>query len=505
VNDAGTVTTNNRFNESLTYADARGNIGTLRRQGPLAAGGCTYGQIDNLTYTYYTGMNRLKTITDGSTPMGFKQLAGATDYIYDVNGNMTTDPHKGLTITYNHLNLPKTFNFGGGKIIDIIYDAAGNKLKKTIIGSASNYDQDYIGGIEYRSGVREAIYTAEGRVFYTSPTATRYEYTIKDHLGNARLSFSDVNTNGTVDFATEVLQENHYYPFGLNFDGNWKNDAARDNRYQYNGKEINDDFGLNWNDYGARWYDGSVGRWWSVDPLAEKSIAWSSYNYVICNPLKLIDPDGMRWVNPYEKDSEEHEIVQGIFDDLKNSDSELYDYIDNLSFEDSDGNTQSVNVFVYLSDKEQSTEKDGIKPGDAITPIGVSDKKGTFNGKKINVPGGDIPSDREGDIKGKDKTRAVPGVFDVLLYRKNGQKASSLANEAGNIMFAFEYNKEQKKEIRTKGVDYNSKPSERYSYEVARTFNNRRNGDLTGQRDMYPLLFIKNKIIPHDKGAFKDK
>jgi RHS repeat-associated protein len=298
VNDAGTVTTNNRFNESLTYADARGNIGTLRRQGPLAAGGCTYGQIDNLTYTYYTGMNRLKTITDGSTPMGFKPLAGATDYIYDVNGNMTTDPHKGLTITYNHLNLPKTFNFGGGKVIDILYDAAGNKLKKTITGSASNYNQDYIGGIEYRSGLREAIYHAEGRVFYTSPTTPRYEYTIKDHLGNARLSFSDVNANGTVDFTTEVLQENHYYPFGLNFDGNWKNDAARDNKYQYNGKEWNDDFGLNLNDYGARWYDAARIVWFNVDSKADKYVSWSPYNYTLNNPMRFIDPDGKAPIPP---------------------------------------------------------------------------------------------------------------------------------------------------------------------------------------------------------------
>ncbi len=204
----------------------------------------------------------------------------------------------------NHLNLPKLFTWTGGSFngnsIEILYDAAGSKLRKTVkTGSTTNYTQDYIGGIEYRDGVREAIYTAEGRIKYPTPSTTRYEYTIKDYLGNARISFSDLNGNGVVNLTNvqstnEVLQENHYYPFGLNTEGPWMNDAVLDNKYQYNGKEWNDDFGLNLNDYGARWYDGGVGRWWSVDPMADddKLVGWSPYNYVLGNPLNKIDPDG---------------------------------------------------------------------------------------------------------------------------------------------------------------------------------------------------------------------
>jgi RHS repeat-associated protein len=75
-----------------------------------------------------------------------------------------------------------------------------------------------------------------------------------------------------------------------------------DNRYQYNGKEFNDDFGLNWNDYGARWYDASVGRWWSVDPLGEKFRRWSGYNYGVDNPVKFIDPNGMDIIIHYQEE-----------------------------------------------------------------------------------------------------------------------------------------------------------------------------------------------------------
>ena len=70
------------------------------------------------------------------------------------------------------------------------------------------------------------------------------------------------------------------------------------NDYAYNGKELNEDLGLNLSDYGARWYDAALGRWGAVDPLAEKYTPWSGYNYVMNNPAGLVDPDGMRVTDP---------------------------------------------------------------------------------------------------------------------------------------------------------------------------------------------------------------
>ena len=65
-------------------------------------------------------------------------------------------------------------------------------------------------------------------------------------------------------------------------------------RFQFNGKERTEVFNLYWTDFGWRHLDNANTRWWSPDPLAEKYYSISNYAFVANNPIKFVDPDGMR-------------------------------------------------------------------------------------------------------------------------------------------------------------------------------------------------------------------
>lgn len=277
----------NKSEGNIVY-DKNGNILALNRDKantPTTA-------IDILGYTY-TG-NQLLKVTDTAPAAtkagGFVDGANTTnDYAYDANGNLTQDLNKNILagkITYNLLNLVNQVTIGSGataKVISYKYDAQGGKRQTTVGTTTTTYE----GIFEYNTtGLVSRIATDEGQLVLTwtgSTYTTQYQYYLKDHLGN---TMKVVEQGGT------ELQENHYYPFGLQINTNPTNPVTSYgiNKYTYNGKEKQQE--TNWLDYGARMYNPEIARWMAVDGHSENYYDNNPYAYVLNDPIGMMDPNG---------------------------------------------------------------------------------------------------------------------------------------------------------------------------------------------------------------------
>ncbi|WP_298899801.1 DUF6443 domain-containing protein [uncultured Psychroserpens sp.] len=280
----------------VTY-DKNGNIQTLARTG-VDDLGIYQSDMDNLTYNY-DGNQLTNVVEAGDNTIGFKQLAiQNNDYTYDANGNMITDKNKDITsIEYNHLNLPTIVKFGTAntKKITYIYDATGLKLKKIVTDNTNTTTTQYRGNYIYENDGLKFFSHPEG---YVEPVGKSfgYVYQYKDHLGNIRLSYSDTSGDGSINPNLEIIEENNYYPFGLKHKGYNSVISANSNsvasKFKYNGKELQDELGLDWYDYGARMYDPSLARFMTVDMATEIMKQYSPYVYSFNSPLMFQDKDG---------------------------------------------------------------------------------------------------------------------------------------------------------------------------------------------------------------------
>ncbi|MCX6157377.1 MAG: RHS repeat-associated core domain-containing protein [Ignavibacteriae bacterium] len=261
---------------------------------------------DNFSYQYYSGTNRLK------------KVSGSSDqFTYDYNGNQTNDYlNNNTSIKYDHRNLITEFTrqdlTQDPPVTDITrykYDEAGNRIRKTIYRSNDSNppplpeeNEDLPSGWsitkdEYysrdASGKEIAVYQSynldywnvwgtgnEGRI---KSTGMKYFY-LKDHLGSIR---AVINQNNV------IVQAQDYDPWG-HIARTWDSTSAD---YKFTGKERDQESSYDY--FGARYYDSRIGRWGQMEPLMEKHIQWTPYNYVLCNTLKLVDPNGKQVIVIY--------------------------------------------------------------------------------------------------------------------------------------------------------------------------------------------------------------
>ena len=197
--------------------------------------------------------------------------------IYDAGGNMTVDGLRGASISYNILNLPEEVCLGNEKV-SYIYTSSGEKLA-TQVGSSLTY---YRGPLVYSGNNLLYLVHPEG-LTRKSTIGFVYYYAKRDHLGSTRVLCHASGNTLVADQATG------YYPFGLAHG----HENLNLNRYLFSGKELQDQslggklLGLY--DFGSRFYDPTLGRWFNVDPKLEFV---SPYGYCANNPVLYIDPNG---------------------------------------------------------------------------------------------------------------------------------------------------------------------------------------------------------------------
>ena len=233
-------------------------------------------------------------------PLGFSLYATAnnqlsasstqlTGYCYDAAGNLalnSTCPTGSFTPTYSY-NAENQLTSTAG--VTYTYDGDGRRVEKSNgklywygIGS-DPLDETDLQGNTNNASFNEYVFFNGKRIARRDYQNNVYYY-LADHLGTTRIQFRAGQTTPCYDA--------DFYPFG----GERIVTNTCDSAYKFTGKERDAESGLD--DFGARHFGSPLGRFISVDPAGASGKVGNPqglnrYSYVLNNPLRLVDPDGM--------------------------------------------------------------------------------------------------------------------------------------------------------------------------------------------------------------------
>ncbi len=241
-----------KWHSEYTY-DGNGNIKTLHRKDETA------GAIDDLTYDYTSNTNKLTRIDDvvGAAVAGDLGDQGTDNYAYDATGNLTKDVIEGIIaggIVWTPYNKIRSITQAGDATtnkVEYLYDASGNRVlkryyyntsatldkttwyvrdasgnvlgiyEKPVAGSATLVQTPIYGSSRVAVARPDSLYSTS-----TSHTTTFYDqvhdrtlgykdYELTDHLGNVRVTTTDVLIKHSSVYDAEISTYTDYYPFGM--------------------------------------------------------------------------------------------------------------------------------------------------------------------------------------------------------------------------------------------------------------------------------------------------
>ena len=317
--------------EEFSY-DEVGNLLSLKRGG-----------YDDLTFYYGNDGNQLLSITENGQDADLYDVIEFTDrssetdnpLLYDANGNLVKDAYRHISkIKYNILNLPDTIQFSNGHQIVNLYDASGRKYRTVNYTNLRTVNMDYndiayytyntdsveyqvteyLGNIMKIRTKEDSVITDKQKIFNTTGYYTdgRYYHYVKNHLGSICLVLDSE--------ADSIVQSTYYSASGIPFSNN-----LDEQPYLYNGKEFVEAHGWNTYDYGFRGYYAPIGRFTSIDPLAEQCPWQSPYAYAGNNFVNNIDWMGLAKLNPHKSQwiaTDDEGVV--IDSDLTSPDKGIY-------------------------------------------------------------------------------------------------------------------------------------------------------------------------------------
>ena len=313
---------------NLAY-DGNGNIEGLIRYAPTPTGGSK--RVDELSYTYTPGTNRLAAVgdaADGAYWYGTPWDADPSTFSYRQDGALRRTewrpqagwgPHEpddqpyGLWHAFD-LDTRGQPTHRRVRVIDesrppesplyvvsdayARYDGAGWRVAREVVTDGV-WDRTWtvrdgaavVGEFDGSTGALRYWNTATGRFGSTGTSPSdgsgRWHVYRRDHLGTVRAVQRGWGPGAD---RGEVVEARDYYPFGLQMPGRTYV-SGTPTREGFTGHEFDAETGLNY--AGARYYMPALGRWTSVDPLADEFPSYSPYNYTLNNPLALTDPTGM--------------------------------------------------------------------------------------------------------------------------------------------------------------------------------------------------------------------
>ena len=304
------------YGTSYSY-DNMGNLLSLSREGDMTSS--LKGIVDNLSMTY--DGNMLASVSDSAPAPSVTGSADfrdgvseAVEYTYDRNGNMTSDLNRKVSlISYNRQNRPARIKHSGGTET-FTYLSDGTKRERTALGKDWSLSRtEYRGNLVCADDSLKYI-LFDGGLIAMDGSSPEYLFFLRDHLGSVRVV---ARPDG------KVVQVNHYYPYGMAFAGGGMSGNAgahpveggvsvaggsleiggetggmelarpgASQPYRFLGNELYTSNSLGLYDFSARMYDPALGRFLSVDPMAEGYRHLSPYAYCAGNPVVYADKDG---------------------------------------------------------------------------------------------------------------------------------------------------------------------------------------------------------------------